>query len=36
VIEAYTKVGEALGNVMPKQYVTHSMVEETTVIDIAA
>ena len=36
VIEAYTKVGEAFGSVMPRQYVTNSMMEETTVIDIAA
>ena len=36
VIEAYTKVGEAFGAVMPGQDVANSMMEETTVIDIAA
>lgn len=35
VIEAYTKVGEAFGTVMPGQYVTHSMMEETTIFDLA-
>jgi hypothetical protein len=36
VLETYTKIGEAFGAITPGQLVTHSMMEETTVIDIAA
>ena len=35
VLESYTKIGEAFGTVTSGQVVTHSMMEETTVFDIA-
>ncbi len=36
VLERYTKVGEAFGANIPGQVVTHAMMEETTIFDVAA